>query len=442
MMLMLSRALLRILFVSFCLSALSVTATAQQTLEAGRIDDNSRHLWFTVSIEPETAISAGAYVGGQILLDIRFESYDPFKRLRLTLPEINDAQVTTLVRPHTLQINMMGGKGYSHATRLAIVPERAGVLIIPPIRVSGISQTRRGVSFEFEQTHPQQQIIVHPPSAEFAGKTWVVSSQATLEQSWTPDINTIRRGDTVRRRIVLDVTGVSADKLAELTLDSNTGYRVLSSELSVQSEQTEAGFTTRLEQVWDIYIEVNEVFYINAIEFPYWNPELASTEVVSAPRQRVEPLPKDAAGLREQLREAAISGYQTRRFGLLILLALPLIALFVILVLIARHALPTPADFRFWHASRQAGSALNFYAAFQLWERQTFAAVINADQEQTALLGAPALEQIRRMRQAIFASYGGDFDARHTAWQLIWASRKISVRRFVASIASRITQLL
>ena len=84
-------------------------------------------------------------------------------RVVVTLPYLADVvravggdsvEVTTLVRPHTRQINMMGGKGYSHAARLAIVPERAGTLVIPPISVSGISQARRGRSFATASRRP------------------------------------------------------------------------------------------------------------------------------------------------------------------------------------------------------------------------------------------------------------------------------------------------
>jgi hypothetical protein len=440
--------MIRALLSSLCLCVLSAAVSAQQTVGSDRAgtDQQTRHLWFTVAIEPESTLSSGAYVDGQIVMDIRFESYDPFKRLRLMLPEIDGARVTTLVRPHTLQINMMGGKGYSHVTRLAIVPDRAGILLIPPIRVSGISQARSGRSFEFEQTHPQQRITVHPPTAEFidkaGGKAWIVSQQATLEQSWTPDISTLRSGDTVRRRIALSVAGVTAGKLAPLTLASNTGYRVLSSEPSTRTEQTETGFIAHLEQVWDIYIEADGVFYIDAVQFPYWNPELASTEILTAPRQRIEPLLRDAAELRQQLREAALAGHRARRFGLTALLALPLFGLVVILALLVRQALPTPADLRLWRASRRAGPPLNFYAAFQAWGRQTLAGAAGVDRERIASLGAPALDQVEHMQQTIFGGRGGDFDAKLTALRLIRASCRTRVRRFLAAIVPRISRLL
>lgn len=434
--------MIRVLACCMCLCAMSMTASAQQTVGADRAPDDVERRWFTVTTEPEVVLTQGAYVGGELVMDIRFVSSDPFKRLRLALPQIDGARTKTLIRPHTLQINMFGGKGYSHEARLAIVPQRPGTLVIPPISVSGISQPQGGRSVEFEETHPEQRITVHGPSPDFAGAAWVVSRRAVIEESWAPDITAIHSGDTVRRRVVLTVAGVTADDLPELTLESNDGYRVLNSEVSAETEKTETGFVAHLEQSWNIYIETDDVTYIDAIGFPYWNPALAKTEVVSVPRQRVEPLLKDAAQRRQQLREGALGAHRTKRLGLMALLALPIVGLVALLAVALWYALPTQADLRLWRASRQAGSPLEFYGSFLSWVRQTLGPSAPVEQQRGASLGGLAADQVEHMHQAIFGKRGGEFDARRTALRLIWASRRMNVMRFVSRIVPGMSRLL
>ena len=417
-------------------------AQAQQTLGRGEAPSGANRLWFTVSTSPESVHTQGAYVGGQMVMDIRFESYDPFTRLRLALPQIEGARTETLVRPHTLQINMFGGKGYSHAARLAIIAQRPGVLVIPPIAVSGISQSRSGQSFEFNETHPQQLITVHPPSAEFSGDTWVVSHEVAMEEHWSPGIDEIRVGETVRRRVVLSVAGVTAEDLPELTLNSNTGYRVLNSEVSAETQMTENGFVAHLEQTWNIYIETTDVIDVDAVQFPYWNPLRATTEVVSAPRQRVEPLLRDAALQREQLRDGALAGHRAKRWGLFALLSLPLVIIAVLVALVIYRALPSKADLTLWRASTRASTRLDFYTAFLAWGRETVGAKTPIDHEQVRALGMPAERQVLHMERALFAKRGDDFDPRRIALRLIWAARRMNVKALFREIAPFVSRLL
>jgi hypothetical protein len=393
-------------------------------------------------MEPDFVLTKGAYVGGEIVVHLRLVSSDPFKRLRLDLPDIEGVRTETLVQPYTRLINVFGGKGYSHETRLAIVPERSGTIVIPPIRVTGISEPRDGMNFVFKETYPEQSITVHPASPEFGGDVWIVSRQATMQDSWSPEITSIQNGDTVRRRVVLSVAGVTADDLPELTLKSNDGYRVLSTDVSTETEKTDTGFIAHLDQSWEIYVETDDVTYIDAVRFPYWNPELAKTEVASVPRQRVEPLPRDALELREHMRERVLAEHRAKRLGLVVLLSLPAAALIAFLALALWRALPTRADLRFWRASKQTDAPLEFYGSFLSWGRQTFGPRTAVGEEQVSALGARATDQVERLHRSIFGPRGGDLEKKRIAAHLIWASRRMMMTRFMSAIIPSISRFL
>ncbi|NKC13941.1 MAG: hypothetical protein GKR94_17665 [Gammaproteobacteria bacterium] len=417
-----ARLIARTIAVGLC--ALIGAAHAQQGQGAVGSAGEPQRRWFTVTIDPKSIVSHGAYVGGEIVMDVRFVSSDPFTRLRLELPDIEDARTQTLIRPHTLQINMFGGKGYSHQTRLAIVPLRTGALTIAAITVTGVALSRDGRHFEFKEIHPPRRLTVHGPPADFPATTWVVSRQVDIEEAWTPDIATVHPGDTVQRKIVLTVMGVKAEELPELRLASNTGYRVLNTETAISTEKTESGLTAHLEQTWNIFIDTDAVTYIDAVPFVYWDPEQGRAEQVTAPRQRVEPMLRGAAKHRQRLREQAYTEHKAKRLGLIAVLAAPLTGLLALAGIALWHALPGRADWRLWRAAGRARSPLDFYASFLEWGGRTFGPRVPVDQGRIASLGPRAAGQVTKMHETLFGNSARTFNAKRTAVRLIWAARR------------------
>ncbi|MEM7190403.1 MAG: hypothetical protein AAF439_12390, partial [Pseudomonadota bacterium] len=383
----------------------------------------------------------GGWVGGEIVLDVRFVSSDPFKRLRLDLPKIEGARVETLVRPHTLQINMLGGKGYSHAARIAIVPTEAGVLRIPPIRVNGITQQRSGRSFEFTETYEAAEISISPPSPAYGGETWIVSNDVVMEQAWSADIDALSAGDSVRRTVTLKVKGARAENLPPLVQPPGEGYRILSTEVETSTEKTEKGFVANLTESWDLYLDSDEITHFEPVTFVYWDPELADTVVLDVPRQRIEPVLRDATALRDQLREDAIDAHEARQVGVAAMLGIPLVVLLAALAMAVWYMLPTRADRELTRAARRQGPLLGFYGDLLAWRRGTFPAAPRIGQAADGPLG-DARPQVDRLNRALFHSMGGEASAPETARALTRVARQRRVSGYFDAILPMISRLL
>ena len=415
---------------------------AGQGLNTGGADGEAKRLWFEVNLRPETTLAHGAYIGGQMVLDIKLVSSDPFKRLRLQMPKIDGARVETLVRPHTLQINIFGGKGYSHQARYALFPRTDGTLVLPPIKVNGILQARSGRTFEFTETYPEQRIIVHPPDPSFAPDGWVVSQYVRLEEKWSSDVNRLHSGDTVRRTIVLTVDGARAEDLPPMDLPANPGYRVLHTEATAETRKGADGFTAHVEQSWDIFIASDDVFHIDPVRFAFWDPGDASAKFIEAPARRVEPLRRDAAALKAEIRQQVFDDLLIKKIGVLALLGVPALTLLIVVMLAALSALPNRADLRLWRAARRGPSSLEFYRDFQSWARRSLEDRPIVGEEQVAQLGPAAKDEVRGLHHAVFGRGGAKLDPRRMSRRLIRASIARRLSRLWAVLQSRLARLI
>lgn len=435
--------MIRLVLSLWLLLAFVAPAVAQGTGQGGGLgQDDAKRLWFEVKLTPETALSTGAWLGGQLVLDVKLVSSDPFKRLRLRLPRIQGARVEALVRPHTLQINVFGGKGYSHSARYVIFPGAAGTLVVPPLVVSGILQHRSGRTVEFKETYPEQRITVHPPDPGFPAGAWVVSNDVSLQEQWSKDVNLIQAGDTVRRTVELNVAGVRADDLPPMDLQSNAGYRVLNTETVAETRKTKTGYLAQVRQSWDIFVESADVFYIDPVSFLYWDPVMADGMVIQAKARRVEPVRRDAKALRETLRKDIRDDLFIKKVGVLALLAVPILGVLIVAVLAASSALPSRADLRLWRAARRAGSPLSFYDDFQAWARRSLADRPIVTEAQLAPLGERACGDVRRMHRGLFGPGGGGVHPSALSRRLIGASIGMRMRRFRSAFGERLWRLL
>ena len=402
----------------------------------------ARRQWFEVEITPKSLNERGTWVGGQIVIDIKLISSDPFKRARLQMPKIEGARIEALARPHTLQINMLGGRGYSHQARYAIFPQVDGTLVIPPISVTGLLQNRTGVSAEFTETYPEQRITVHPPDPALPAGSWVVSHFVRMEETWSTDVNQLESGQTVRRTVKLTVDGARANDLPPMEMAGGDGYRILHTETQTETTKGSTGYTATVEQSWDVFIGTDDVFYVAPVKFLFWDPVSGEAKVIQAKPRRVEPVRRNADALRASLRQDVEDDLFVKKAGVVALIAIPILGLVVFLILAASSALPTRADFRLWRAARRGGAPITFYDDFQAWARRSVADRAIVGEHHLARLGPKAAGDVSALHRGLFGENGQTVEPRPFSRRLIGASIRMRMRRFRTAFTDRLWRLL
>ncbi len=340
-------------------------ATAQQVEAPTELELN-------VIVEPHYVLAGGGYVQGQIKLRLLLVSPHPFETLNLDFPTIEGARVLTLLPARTRQVRFYDGLGYAYESRFALFPERSGSLVIPPIAVSGEVAPSPGQREAFQLQQPATVIDVRPINPALRNDWWLVSEAVAFEESWTPDPEDFRVGDTVQRHVTLIAKGVTVEQLPIIEQSQDQGYAVVGVRTKSNTEFTKDGVVSWIRQTWDLRIQSGEVFHIGPIQVDYWDPVTDRAATAGLPSKRVEPLVQYADATRKALIDDAVTAHQNRRLGAVVLLAVPGVAAGVALILVFFAALPTRADRRLIRRCNADATAEASLAAVLIWSRESY----------------------------------------------------------------------
>ncbi len=338
-------------------------AAIAQTLEMPETPE------LTVSLEPPHALRGGAYVQGQLKLRVRVASKYPFEALNLRLPEIGGAEVLTLSKPRTRKVRAYAGDGYVFETVLALFPQRSGPMRILPVVVTGAVAKNSGQKERFTQQSESLAVQVNPIDPYYQDDWWLVVDSVAMTETWSKPPDELRVGDVVRREVAVTAMGVTAEHLPLIGHGRTRGISVTDAGRDARTELTPDGVVAHLRQAWDLRIDSDQVIHISPLRPAYWDPETGSQRRAAVPAKRLEPLPRDATLLTQQLMEAAQAEHSRRQIGLVIAIAAPAALLFLAFLLIVWTALPTRRDRELRKACTGQAQLPDCYQAILAWGR-------------------------------------------------------------------------
>ena len=382
-----------------------------------------------VIIEPNHVVRNGAYVQGQVLLRVLLTSPFPFATIDFAMPEIAGARVITLIKPKTRTIHFYEKTGYAHETRLSLFPEKSGILIIPRITIKGEVTNEAGEREFFDLSNPAVEIPVHPINSALEASWWMVADGVEITETWTPEPDQFRVGDTVRRHVKVVANGISVEQLPHIEQSANQGYAIAGAWQDGKTDRTKTGLVAHLKQTWDLQIQSGEVMYISPIEIHYWDAVANQPAVARLPSKRVEPLVRDPEAMKRNLVDAAMAKHQGRRLGVVLLLALPATACFLLLAFIFLALKPTRADRRLIAESRSKLSAVKALAAVLRWSQGSFglrgARSLSDLRERLSTAGRGPLDTLEA---AVFDGRGRPIDNGVVARGIVSAARRGRLR--------------
>lgn len=277
-----SRNFLKIILLTSLLLPVSVVAADEEVKAA-----------VAISIQQDQDIWAGQQV--TISLDLKTTGYS-FSDLHFNLPEVPGA---FLMQTDTTTVKMtetIDGQTWQIIRYpLALYPQKAGQLEIPPIAVRFATSAGFGstsVPFEF-QTDPLVLTINSPPGVK-DGDLVITTPVFELDYQWQPESGTAQTGDAITLTVRRRASDISAMLLPPLPVFRAEGLAAYPQTPEV-SDKTNRGDLTgeRIDSIiW--VVEKPGTYDIPGIRFQWWDPDSRELKQQIIPGLNLDILPSPA----------------------------------------------------------------------------------------------------------------------------------------------------
>ena len=287
---MMTKYLLVITFMTGLMSPL--TAAAQ----ASDIQENDVQAGVAISVQRQQNIWAGQQV--TLDLDIKTTGFS-FSNSHFNLPEVSGAFLmqtdTTTIK---LTENIDGQTWQIIRYPLALYPQKAGQLEVPPISVrfttsAGFGSTEK--AFEF-QTQPLVLTINQPPGVK-DGDLVITTTSFKLDHDWQPQSGTAKTGDAITLTVTRSASDISAMLLPPLPVYRTAGLAAYPQAPEVNDNTNRGDLTGQRTDSTIWVVEKPGSYEIPGIRFQWWDPgsrELKQ-QIIPGLTLDIPPSPTDSA---------------------------------------------------------------------------------------------------------------------------------------------------
>jgi len=252
--------------------------------------DNEVKAAVSISIEQDQDIWAGQ----QVTLDLDLKTTGlSFSNSHFNVPEVNGAflmQTDTTTVKLTEKIDGQDWQIVRYP--LALYPQKAGQLDIPPINVRFTTSAGFGSeekAFEF-QTEPMKLSIKLPPGAK-QGDLVVTTSSFELEHDWQPTTAITKTGDAVTLTVSRRAGDISAMLLPPLPVFRAEGLASYPQTPEI-NDKTDRGDLTgvRVDSITWV-VEKPGTYEMPGIRFQWWDPDNGELKQQIVPGLSLDILP-------------------------------------------------------------------------------------------------------------------------------------------------------
>ncbi len=324
-----------------------------------------------VALGPRTAAETFGYVQSEFVLRVQLVSAFAFEALEFQPPKIANARVVRILTPRTKAVSTYAGSGFIFETAYAIFPDRAGVLIIPPLVAEGVIEPIPDEPAPFRSETLEQRIEIRGVPPEFQGDWWIVTPRMQFEETWSKPPEEAAVGDILRREVTMTAYGVAAEQLPDLRLTDSHGVVVSDHGGDRETLLSTDGVIGKVRRNWDIRVADPGVAVIGPVAAEHWHPGYHRSIRVEAPARRLEPPSVDP----ESEANALLAEVEEdRRTGLAVGAALAVLILLPFAIVLGGFvwlAAPTVADRKMKKAMTDAETAAEAWRVVDEWAART-----------------------------------------------------------------------
>jgi hypothetical protein len=275
-------------------------ATAPIQLQVDQADpaaaaaDSRKNVYMEAAVEP-----AKGYVGQQLQYVLRLYYATSLSAGGLDDPQADGASFQRLGNDLTYETNQGGRPYHVIERRYALMPQRAGKLVIPPVQFQGETVDMNDPDSFFPNTQP---VGASTPAVtvEVQGipdhadkQTWLPVHDLKLTAEGLPD-GDVHVGQPLNLTMLLQATGAPYESLPNLSLPPIDGANVYPDKPLNGTRSDGTSLLARRQQGFAIIPSRPGTLVIPEITVHWWNVDTGQPEVARLPERRFTVLP--AAG--------------------------------------------------------------------------------------------------------------------------------------------------
>ncbi|WP_374439591.1 BatD family protein [Pseudomonas panipatensis] len=235
------------------------------------------------------------YVQAQVILTLRiYHSVSLYDDSSLSPLQIADARVEPLGQPRTYEKEINGVRHGVIEMRYAIFPQRSGELLIPGQTFSATQVARAsGNTPQPFGNRPGKQVRVTSPDiplqvkakpAEYpADAPWLPARALSLNESWTPQPQQAKAGESLTRNLMLRVEGLSSAQLPPLPQGLPAGLRHYPDQPKLAEQQTDQGLVGSREEREALVPDQAGQLILPDLDVVWWNTQENRLEHTTLP---------------------------------------------------------------------------------------------------------------------------------------------------------------
>lgn len=191
--------------------------------------------------------TADPYIQEQVIYTLRFYHQGRYVDGMIRPPKFDNLMLETLKDQAVYQKQILGKNFTVYEWVYALYPQSSGKIVIDPPMFNGRIQYAgqlRSIK-EFAKAI-ELDVQVEPSSfSEQSSNSWLPTQSLSLTDEWTqPTGDSIRIGDTLTQTITMNVQGLKTNQLPNLTLPSQSNYKVYPEKPISQEQPSTTGINS------------------------------------------------------------------------------------------------------------------------------------------------------------------------------------------------------
>jgi len=243
------------------------------------------------------ADKTSAYVQEQIIYTVRllFQGIQ-IRQWNLSEPTVGDAIIHPLGEPAQYEKNI-GGISYGVLEkRYAIFPQSSGELEIPPITFAGVvndanQQNYFGRGKQIIRRSQPVGISVHPKNSAFPNLNWLPAKALLLEEKWSPELSTLKVGESVTWTLILKALGQNSSTLPPLNIKLPPEFKTYPDQAKLEEGQNGDGLIGQRSESIAIVATSPGDFELPAVEVSWWNTQENQLQTTRIPKRSIRVIP-------------------------------------------------------------------------------------------------------------------------------------------------------